>query len=168
MFNVNNIFPVKKIGNKSFDLLGGTSRHIAVGDHITKKQRISLRQDPWGNNDRDGVINGLDCQPNNALAHQALRRRLAWHPENIRKGVVPNKPGVYRFYDSNGNLLYVGHAHRMRHRLQSYYQKDCPCTHPTKVDLRDKIASVRFTLTDVHKARKIEKSQKHAAPHNHL
>lgn len=33
---------------------------------------------------------------------------------------VPLEPGVYRFFDKNGNLIYVGKAIRLRRRLQQY------------------------------------------------
>lgn len=34
---------------------------------------------------------------------------------------IPTRPGVYRFYDSNRRILYVGKAKNLRARLQSYF-----------------------------------------------
>ena len=36
-------------------------------------------------------------------------------------GTVPDDPGVYRFLDTNGRVLYVGKAKNLRNRLNSYF-----------------------------------------------
>lgn len=37
-------------------------------------------------------------------------------------GSIPNAPGVYRFSDSEGRIIYVGKAKSLRSRLSSYFQ----------------------------------------------
>ena len=32
---------------------------------------------------------------------------------------LPNKPGVYRYFDKNGTLIYVGKAKNLKRRLSS-------------------------------------------------
>ncbi len=44
-------------------------------------------------------------------------------------GSVPEVPGVYRFRDSTGRVIYVGKAKSLRSRLQSYFQ-DTASLHP--------------------------------------
>lgn len=43
---------------------------------------------------------------------------LDWRP---RTGDIPTSPGVYRWYDAAGRLLYVGKAKSLRQRLQNYF-----------------------------------------------
>ena len=43
---------------------------------------------------------------------------LAFRP---RTGEIPTNPGVYRWLDANGRVLYVGKAKNLRARLQSYF-----------------------------------------------
>jgi len=37
---------------------------------------------------------------------------------------LPKKPGVYIFKDSNGSILYVGKANKLKDRVASYFRKD--------------------------------------------
>jgi excinuclease ABC subunit C len=41
-----------------------------------------------------------------------------WHPEPRS---IPTDPGVYRFYDENNRILYVGKAKVLRNRLSTYF-----------------------------------------------
>lgn len=42
-------------------------------------------------------------------------------PYRPKTGDIPTNPGVYRFQDSNGRVLYVGKAKNLRARLTSYF-----------------------------------------------
>ncbi|WP_296197512.1 excinuclease ABC subunit UvrC [uncultured Microbacterium sp.] len=42
-------------------------------------------------------------------------------PYKPRQGEIPTNPGVYRFRDANGRVLYVGKAKNLRQRLSSYF-----------------------------------------------
>lgn len=47
------------------------------------------------------------------------------HLDALRKKTssLPKEPGIYRFYDVEGKLLYVGKAKVLRNRVKSYFQK---------------------------------------------
>jgi excinuclease ABC subunit C len=45
--------------------------------------------------------------------------RDSWRP---RRGEIPTEPGVYRFRDEAGRVLYVGKAKNLRSRLSNYFQ----------------------------------------------
>jgi len=44
---------------------------------------------------------------------------IAWRPQ---AGEIPTSPGVYRFRDASGRVLYVGKAINLRQRLSNYFQ----------------------------------------------
>ncbi len=44
---------------------------------------------------------------------------IPWRPKS---GEIPTQPGVYRFRDERGRILYVGKAKNLRNRLSNYFQ----------------------------------------------
>jgi DNA polymerase III epsilon subunit family exonuclease len=53
----------------------------------------------------------------------ATQRRRVWDKRQLAFG-APARPGVYFFYDRNGQLLYVGRARDLRARLRSYFRSE--------------------------------------------
>ncbi len=74
-------------------------------------------------------------------------------PENIKNNALkhlvqslPGKPGVYRYLDKDGKVIYVGKAKNLKKRVASYFTK----THQSgKLRLLvRKIADIRFVVTE--------------------
>lgn len=62
---------------------------------------------------------------------------------------LPDKPGVYRFLDNKGKVLYVGKATSLRDRVRSYFANDI--LHTRGKHILDMVASARtvaHTVTD--------------------
>lgn len=62
-----------------------------------------------------------------------------------RPGQVPDSPGVYRFRDEHGRVVYVGKAKSLRSRLASYFQ-DLSALHPRTQQMVTTAASVEWTV----------------------
>jgi DNA polymerase III epsilon subunit family exonuclease len=57
------------------------------------------------------------------VALSATRTRRVFDKRHLAYG-APTRPGVYRFYDRNDQVLYVGRARDLRARLRSYFRSD--------------------------------------------
>jgi len=62
-------------------------------------------------------------------------------------GEIPAKPGVYRFRDDEGRVIYVGKAKSLRSRLSSYFQ-DVSALHLRTQQMVTTAASVEWTVVD--------------------
>ncbi|WP_407343508.1 excinuclease ABC subunit UvrC [Pengzhenrongella phosphoraccumulans] len=60
-------------------------------------------------------------------------------------GQVPDSPGVYRFRDEHGRVIYVGKANSLRSRLANYFQ-DLSALHPRTQSMVTTAASVEWTV----------------------
>ncbi|MDA1208839.1 MAG: excinuclease ABC subunit UvrC [bacterium] len=71
------------------------------------------------------------------------------HLKDLAKIVstMPQKPGVYRWLDEAGTVLYVGKAKKLRDRLKSYVSKPNKNIGPWKLSLIKNIAGLETTIT---------------------
>ncbi len=59
---------------------------------------------------------------------------------------IPVQPGIYKYYDDDGSLLYVGKAKELRKRVGSYFSKTFT-TYKTH-ELVQRIRRIEFTIVD--------------------
>lgn len=62
-----------------------------------------------------------------------------------KQGSIPTRPGVYRFRDKDGRVVYVGKAKNLRSRLSSYFQ-DIANLHQRTATMVTTAASVEWTV----------------------
>lgn len=60
---------------------------------------------------------------------------------------LPDQPGVYKFYDAKGALLYVGKAQSLRGRVRSYFLKSATLE-PHKRQMVTEVADIQYLLAE--------------------
>lgn len=60
--------------------------------------------------------------------------------------VLPNKPGVYQYYDADGTILYVGKAKDLKKRVASYFNKNLD-SGKTRI-LVKQIVEIKYIVVD--------------------
>ena len=59
---------------------------------------------------------------------------------------LPADPGIYKYYDANGVLIYVGKAKCLKKRIASYFTKNQSSF--KTIELVQKIDRIEFTIVD--------------------
>lgn len=72
-------------------------------------------------------------------------------PMDLKQQIAsfPTTPGVYRMYDADGAILYVGKARNLRQRVRSYLGNTD--SRPQVRFLMSRVLSIEFTITDTEK-----------------
>ena len=70
-------------------------------------------------------------------------------PESLKKtlSMLPDKPGVYKYFDDQDRIIYVGKAKSLKKRVSSYFNKQQHENRKTSV-LVSKIQRIEFTVVD--------------------
>ena len=74
-----------------------------------------------------------------------MANQLEQLPEKVK--ALPNAPGIYKYYDASGKLIYVGKAKNLKKRVSQYFTKKRYENAKTKV-LVSKIVDLQFTVVE--------------------
>ncbi len=74
-----------------------------------------------------------------------MSKAINQHIQSLLK-VLPNKPGVYLYYDSNATVIYVGKAKNLKKRVSSYFTKS-HYTAKTRILVR-KITDIKHIVVE--------------------
>ena len=66
-------------------------------------------------------------------------------PEQIN--LLPSEPGIYKYYNAEGELIYVGKAKNLKKRVSSYFTKQKGVNRKTQ-KLVSEISSIEFTIVN--------------------
>src|SRR5262249_17589174 len=74
------------------------------------------------------------------------RRRRVWPmPRDVRLS-LPDAPGIYRMLRTSGDVLYVGKAASLRHRVNSYFRKQRGM-HERTLEMLSQARGISFDVT---------------------
>ena len=95
----------------------------------------------------DGIARGQSFACPQAVSGAAYAYGAMADPCTYRPapGTIPDAPGVYRFRDEHGRVIYVGKAKTLRSRLNSYFA-DLSGLHPRTRQMVTTAASVEWTV----------------------
>lgn len=70
------------------------------------------------------------------------------HPNKLHETILalPDSPGIYRYYNREGELIYVGKAKSLKKRVSSYFNKQSQYNRKTE-KLVSEINKIEFTIT---------------------
>jgi excinuclease ABC subunit C len=68
-------------------------------------------------------------------------------PIDQQLAALPDQPGVYKFYDAKGALLYVGKAQSLRSRVRSYFVKSATLE-PHKRQMVTEVTEIQYLLAE--------------------
>ncbi len=72
--------------------------------------------------------------------------------ENFKETIknIPNKPGVYRYYSRDNEVLYIGKAKNLKNRVSSYFQESRPRNERLTLMI-SQIDRIEYTVVDSEK-----------------
>lgn len=76
---------------------------------------------------------------------QVKRPSLPSHLSQSQIDALPESPGVYRFYDADGKLLYIGKSINIRDRVLSHFSQDHK--HSKALDISSQLHEITHTQT---------------------
>ncbi len=71
-------------------------------------------------------------------------------PLNEQLKIIPENPGVYRYFDFKGKLLYIGKAKNLKKRVSSYFSKSKGHSYRIST-MVSQVAEIKFTVVNSEK-----------------
>lgn len=113
--------------------ISNEARHRALGDAMATAELLKkvLEKDQWN------------------LFKQSLRKNdvltnMHAHLSKEKLESLPQKPGVYFFYDESGQLIYIGKSVNIHNRIIAHLNNDSSARY---LEMRNRIADIQFELT---------------------
>lgn len=93
--------------------IANEARHRALGDALATWQFL------------DHVLRTVDADAVAAAASQQIgKAALPKGLDPASVATLPESPGIYRFFDADGGLLYIGKSNNIRARVQQHFSGD--------------------------------------------
>jgi DNA polymerase-3 subunit epsilon len=113
--------------------ISNDARHRALGDAKATAELLSkiIEKDQWN------------------LFKQSLRKNdvlsdMHAHLSSEKLKLLPQKPGVYFFYDNNDQLIYIGKSVNIHNRIIAHLNNDSSARY---LEMRNRIADIKYELT---------------------
>ena len=62
--------------------------------------------------------------------------------------LIPSQPGVYLMHDHAGQIIYIGKARSLTHRVRSYFQTGRPLHGPKIEKMVEQVTRIETIITD--------------------
>lgn len=129
-------------GHKSYSLgnicrdmnIGINGRHRASGDALATSRLLEILIE------MDRQINGVSS----ALFKNTKISKLNPKLDIAKIDSIPGEPGIYYFYNENGDLIYIGKSRNLQQRVRTHLSNN---TSGRSMEMRDIIADISWEVT---------------------
>jgi len=123
------------LGNICKDLkITISGRHRAAGDALATVKLFEILLE------RDRDINGSSSK----LVKNTKTSKLNPKLDVSKVDAIPDEPGIYYFYNENGELIYIGKSRNLQQRISTHLSNN---TTNRAMEMRDFIADIDWELT---------------------
>ncbi len=96
------------------------SLHHVLGTAFIWSHIVRLFEQQEGHSNFDDLLKWMNT---NSSSDNRLRQKREYPMAKKYRQGLPAQPGIYRMFRSNGDLLYIGKAKSLKHRVNSYFHQ---------------------------------------------